>query len=292
VCLADLFIRTAILEGGPALSKADLVGELLRVLADAGHVPHADLPSVRQAVLRRETLGSTGVGRGIAVPHAKHPAAPRVLGCLGVCRTPVDFDALDGEPVDLVALLLAPPTLPGQHLGEVSREAGVLLGRLSDRSICHRLRQADSAAEVEAVLRAGEGMTRREWDACEDAASMLRFVWLRGPVSARKAALHEAARAGRVGLRTGEAAVLRCLFPPPPHGSLAVRPEWLAFCDGVVGQLAWGIEEEGDFSRERMGVLADALEDVGADEILIEHLRGPEPHTRGCFVIDSLTGQG
>jgi PTS system fructose-specific IIA component/PTS system nitrogen regulatory IIA component len=298
MCLADLFICTAILEGGPALSKADLVSQLLRVLADAGHVPHADLASVREAVLRREALGSTGIGRGVAVPHAKHAAVPRVLGCLGVCRTPVGFDALDGETIDLIALLLSPPDLPGLP-GGASRDAGVLLSRLSDREFCRRLRQAGSVAEMEAVLRAGDGMTRREWEASDDPAAMLRFVRTRGLVGARKARLCAAAHADPVGgpptdegRNTVEVAVLRCLFAPPPHGTIAIRPEWLAFCDGVVGKLAWGIEEEGDFSRGRMGVLADALEDAGADAVLIEHLRRPEPHARGCFVIELLTGQG
>ena len=284
MCLADIFVRAAILEGGPALSKADLVGELLRVLSDAGHVPHADIPAVRQAVLRREALGSTGIGRGVAVPHAKHVAVPHVLGCLGVCRTPVGFDALDGETVDLIFLLLSPPDQPGRSLGQTSRDAAALLGLLSDREFCRRLRQAGSAAEMEAILRAGDGMTRREWDACEDPAAMLHFLRKRGLPSARKVwLLNDEVRA--------DAAVLRCLFAPPPR-AIAVRPEWLAFCDGVVGKLAWGVEEEDDFSRERMGVLADALEDAGADAVLIEHLRRPEPHARGCFVIDLLTDQG
>ena len=60
---------------------------------------------------------------------------------------------------------------------------------------------------------------------------------------------------------------------------------------GYVRQLAAGIYEERDFSLERMGVLADALEEAGADAVLLDHLRGPGPHTRGCWVLDYLTGR-
>jgi mannitol/fructose-specific phosphotransferase system IIA component (Ntr-type) len=87
--LADIFVHTAILEGGPGLGKADLVSSLLEWLAEAGHIPHAEVPTILDAVLRRERLGSTGIGRGIAVPHARHPAVARTLGILAVCRAPV-----------------------------------------------------------------------------------------------------------------------------------------------------------------------------------------------------------
>src|SRR4051794_2756548 len=118
--LADLFNTTAILQCGPTLGKADLVGRLLTLMAEAGHVPHADVPSIQAAVLRRERLGSTGIGRGLAVPHARHPAVDRPLGILGVCRPPVNFDSLNAESVDIVALILSPPDRPGRHLGEAS----------------------------------------------------------------------------------------------------------------------------------------------------------------------------
>src|SRR5579862_8714747 len=110
--LGDIICHTAILDGGPAVGKADLVARLATLLADAGHVPHADVPAITAAVLRRERLGSTGIGRGVAVPHARHAAVARPLGVLAVCRPPVWFDAIDAEPVDILALVLTPPDRP------------------------------------------------------------------------------------------------------------------------------------------------------------------------------------
>src|SRR4051812_5380994 len=98
MCLADIFIRTAVLDGGPAASKEELVGQLLALLAATGHVPRAVVPAILAAVLRREQLGSTGIGKGLAIPHARHPSVTRPLGILAACRTPVDFGSLDGEP--------------------------------------------------------------------------------------------------------------------------------------------------------------------------------------------------
>src|SRR4051812_46292609 len=114
--LADIIACTAIIDGGPALSKAELIDRLLKLFAQAGHVPHADVPGIHAAVLRRERLGSTGIGRGLAIPHARHHAVDRPLGILAVCRPPVEYESLDGEPVDIVALVLTPQDRPGQHL--------------------------------------------------------------------------------------------------------------------------------------------------------------------------------
>lgn len=162
ICLADIFTTTAVLDGAPSLDKAGLIGQLLTLLSQAGHVSHADVPAMREAILRREQLGSTGVGGGLAVPHLRHPPVARVLGVLAVCRPPVDFDALDGEPVDIVALVLSPQDRPGLHLGEASRRAGWLFRRLTDEAFCQRLRAAKSAEEVAAILQAEGGRTQLE----------------------------------------------------------------------------------------------------------------------------------
>jgi mannitol/fructose-specific phosphotransferase system IIA component (Ntr-type) len=195
--LADLFVRTAIIDRGPLLGKAELVGSLLERLAEAGHVPQAEVPSIWDAVMRRERLGSTGIGNGLAVPHARHPAVTRPLGLLAVCRHPLWFDALDREPADLVALCLFPPDRPGQHLGEASRRSeGVFrrladeaFRRLADEAFCRRLRQAVSAEEVMEVVQQEDSMTRREWKTCVDPAVMFRLLQNRGLASERKARL-------------------------------------------------------------------------------------------------------
>ena len=196
--LADFFVCTAIIDGGPALARAELIGRLVTVLAQAGHVPRAEEPAILDAVLRRERLGSTGIGKGLAVPHARHHAVRRPLGVLAICRPPVEFDAIDGEPVDLVALCLFPPDRYGQSLGEASLWSEGPFRRLADEAFCRRLRRAGSAREIEEIVQE-DGMTRREWSTCKGPAAMLRLLRERALVSERKARLFAAACCRRHG---------------------------------------------------------------------------------------------
>jgi hypothetical protein len=94
----------------------------------------------------------------------------------------------------------------------------------------------------------------------------------------------------------GQAEILRDLCGNPFRPVPAIDPAWLAWGGGVVGRLAEVAYEGrelpgGTLDRERLAVLADALEEAGADAALIEHLRGPGPHYRACFVVDWLTGR-
>src|SRR5262245_20537141 len=114
--LGDLFVCTAILDGGPSPYKADLIDQLLARLVEAGHLSAGALPGVRDAILNRERLGSTGIGGGVALPHAWHSAVTEPMGVLAICRAPVEFDSIDGEPVSIIALCLVPPVRPGTPL--------------------------------------------------------------------------------------------------------------------------------------------------------------------------------
>jgi hypothetical protein len=92
--------------------------------------------------------------------------------------------------------------------------------------------------------------------------------------------------------RHQQAQIIRCLFGPVPFRPVAIPADVLAWNDGRIVKLAAGIYEEREFSTERMGVLADAMEEAGfADQELLGHLRGPGPHCRGCFAIDLLLGR-
>lgn len=121
--LSDLIDALAIL---PAL-KANSKKQLLQLLAEkAAAITGLPEREVFDTILQRERLGSTGVGNGIAIPHGKLPGVKRITGVFARLDTPVDFEALDDQPVDLVFLLLAPEGAGADHLKALSRIARVL----------------------------------------------------------------------------------------------------------------------------------------------------------------------
>jgi hypothetical protein len=91
---------------------------------------------------------------------------------------------------------------------------------------------------------------------------------------------------------TAQAILLRDILGPLPFRSVTLPPSAWTWNDGCVVQLATGISEDRDFSQERMGVLADALEEAGVtDAEMLRHLRGPGPHCHGCWCVDFLLGR-
>ncbi len=100
-------------------SKEALLQELVEVLGAAGSI--ADPGQVLHAVRERERVLSTGVGSGVAIPHGKSEGVPQLAMAAGVTGSPVEFDALDGEPVRLLFLLVGPDAAAGQHVKALSR---------------------------------------------------------------------------------------------------------------------------------------------------------------------------
>ncbi len=150
--LTDFIVGAVLLDGSASMKKTEIVQKLLDRLAADGHLDLGCVPSVLDGVMRRESLGSTGFGRGVALPHTKHPAVTRRLGILGVCRPAVDFDSIDAEPVDLIFLILAPPDSPGYQSMRVPREQEKLNRRLLSEEFCAQLRQSTSEAGLREIL--------------------------------------------------------------------------------------------------------------------------------------------
>ena len=98
--------------------------------------------------MQREKLGSTGVGNGVAIPHGKLPKLSKVIGVFARLERPVDFEALDGQPVDLVFLLLAPEGAGADHLKALARVARLL----RDPEIARKLRESTDDEALYAVL--------------------------------------------------------------------------------------------------------------------------------------------
>ncbi|MEO1610741.1 MAG: PTS IIA-like nitrogen regulatory protein PtsN [Pseudomonadota bacterium] len=128
-----------------ATSKKHLMQEIAQRAADAHGL---DARRAFEALLERERLGPTGMGRGVAIPHARLEGLDRIVGAFARCRSTVDFDAVDGEPVDLVFALFAPEDAGADHLRALARVSRCL----RDPSTCAKLRAAEDGSAVYAVL--------------------------------------------------------------------------------------------------------------------------------------------
>ena len=143
--LSDLIDVSSVM---PAL-KANSKKQLLQLLAEkAAGVTGLAEREVFDTILQRERLGSTGVGNGIAIPHGKLPGIRKITGVFARLETPVDFEALDDQPVDLVFLLLAPETAGADHLKALSRIARVL----RDGDTVAKIRGSNEAAAIFSFL--------------------------------------------------------------------------------------------------------------------------------------------
>jgi nitrogen PTS system EIIA component len=129
--------------------RASSKRQVLELLA-AHAAPLADLDerAVFDALLQRERLGSTGIGNGIAIPHGKFPNLNRLVGIFARLEKSIDFDALDGQPVDLVFVLLAPEDAGADHLKGLARIARVLRDPVNTT----QLRAARDAEVIHALL--------------------------------------------------------------------------------------------------------------------------------------------
>ena len=114
--MSDFVVREAISPDLKAVNKDGAIREMVELLRAAGHFKNAEPEEIVQAILKRELLGSTGIGRGVAIPHAKHPNIDRLLGTVAISRQGVPFEALDGEPVYVFVMLISPQNRAGEHL--------------------------------------------------------------------------------------------------------------------------------------------------------------------------------
>jgi mannitol/fructose-specific phosphotransferase system IIA component (Ntr-type) len=114
--MSDFVVRDAILPDLTASTKEGVIREMVESLRAAGQFKGADPDDIIRAILKRELLGSTGIGRGVAIPHTKHASVDRLVGTVALSRAGVGFDSLDGEPVHVFVLLISPQDRPGDHL--------------------------------------------------------------------------------------------------------------------------------------------------------------------------------
>ena len=148
--LKDIVEPEAVISGLNATSKKHLLQELAQKAED---VLGLEARTIFEAMLEREKLGPTGMGRGVAIPHARIGGLKGIAGLFASLQKPVEFEAVDDEPVDLVFALLAPEDAGADHLRALARVSR----RLRDPGVCAKLRSADHASAVYAVLTEGSG---------------------------------------------------------------------------------------------------------------------------------------
>jgi PTS system nitrogen regulatory IIA component len=143
--LSDLLPAKAIFPSLKANSKKQAIQELS---AKAAELTSREAREIFETLLQRERLGSTGVGNGVAIPHGKLPKLDKLVGLFARMAKPIDFEALDGEPVDLIFLLLAPEAAGADHLKALARIARLL----RDDKVAKKLRAARDADTIYAML--------------------------------------------------------------------------------------------------------------------------------------------
>jgi fructose-specific phosphotransferase system IIA component len=128
-------------------AKKEALNELCQLLKTGSKI--TDPEAVVEALMNREKLGSTGIGQGVAIPHSKAPATEKLVAALGVSRRGVDFEALDGEPVHVIFMLVSPPNGGPDHLKALARVSGLL----KDKFFRQALKDAKSVEDVLKVIR-------------------------------------------------------------------------------------------------------------------------------------------
>ena len=147
--LSDLINPESINTAFSAKNKKHALQELSASASLLTDIPERD---IFDTLLQRERLGSTGVGAGIAIPHGKIAGLDRIIGLFARLETPIDFEAVDGEPVDLVFLLLAPESAGADHLKALARISRFLRAP----SAVEGLRAASSSEAVYEILTEAE----------------------------------------------------------------------------------------------------------------------------------------
>jgi PTS system nitrogen regulatory IIA component len=143
--ITDLLTPDSVIANLPATSKKQALQELAK---RAEAIVGLHERTIFDALIERERLGTTGVGNGIAIPHGKLPGLEQLYGLFARLEKPIEFDAIDEQPVDLIFLLLAPECAGADHLKALARVSRLL----RDGAVCDKLRGSDQTEALFALL--------------------------------------------------------------------------------------------------------------------------------------------
>ena len=144
--IMDFLNKKAIAVNLKSSDKEGVISELVDTLAKAEDIKSKE--DLIKALLTRESLGSTGIGQGIGIPHAKSPNAKNLVAAFGLSQQGVNFDSLDGEPAHIFFLLIAPEESAGPHLKALARISRML----KDKYFREMLRKAKDEKEILRII--------------------------------------------------------------------------------------------------------------------------------------------
>ena len=146
--LTEFVVSEAIVPDLQATTKESAIREIIASLKAAGRIPAEHEEAIAAAIMKREELGSTGIGRGVAVPHTKHPSVNGMVATVALSGPGLEFASLDGEDVHIVFLLISPPDRPGDHL----RALETITRHLKSDDFCNFLKQSKSRELIMELL--------------------------------------------------------------------------------------------------------------------------------------------
>lgn len=142
--MSEFVIREAISADLKADQKDGVIREMVDSLRLAGYFKGNESEDVVKAILKRELLSSTGIGDGVAIPHAKHPSVTQLVGTVAVASKGVSFDSVDNDPVYVLVMLISPQERPSEHLRALEGVSRCL----KDRNFVRSLREATSPQQI------------------------------------------------------------------------------------------------------------------------------------------------
>ena len=146
--ILDFLSKKAVVTDLKSIKKEDILRELVDSLISAGEIDKRYRNKLIEALMARETLGSTAIGQGVGIPHAKSDCVKKMVAAFGLSRKGVNFDSLDGEPVYIFFLLLAPADSAGPHLKALARVSRLL----KDKYFRDSLRQCQDDKSVVRII--------------------------------------------------------------------------------------------------------------------------------------------
>jgi PTS system nitrogen regulatory IIA component len=142
--MSEFVIREAISANLAASQKETVIREMVENLRLAGYFKGNESEDVVKAILKRELLSSTGIGDGVAIPHAKHPGVERLIGAVAVSPAGVPFESVDNDPVHVLVMLISPQERPSEHLRALEGVSRCL----KDKNFVRSLRQAATPQQI------------------------------------------------------------------------------------------------------------------------------------------------